>query len=189
MTRSSSLDTLRSALNMATTIIPGGAFPHSIRHAARVEIDRLADSLKGSYEARSLDFAHKSKMFIRKIFTSINRHVAVAWSMGLLATVALFVLFGVLALAAVLCLLLHGEAIASAILACFSASVLIAIAFWRPYRRTFGATVMLQRLEIVFAEIEREWRQCESLEDEEEQLRAIYETNRSVLEEIGTLAG
>ncbi len=125
---------------------------------------------------------------VRDLFESTKKRLGTAWSIGIVMTVTLFGLFLGMVITAVVLGVVFDKPMYSAVFGGLSAASLLTVVIWKPYEMTFGATITIQRLEMILITLEQEWQSCKGIQDPQLQSKRIAEANKAALNEIAKLA-
>ncbi|UCF05397.1 MAG: hypothetical protein JSV33_16050 [bacterium] len=156
------------------------ALPKLLRAKARKEIAAEASEI--------LERDSESNDRVRDLFDKTKKRLHYSWVMGLVMTTALFVLFVGMVIVAVISGLMNGSSMYPIIFGGVGAVSLFTVVIWKPYEKTFEATVTIQRLDMILAGLEEEWEACQGIEDPGERSRRIREANQAALNEMSKLA-
>jgi hypothetical protein len=124
---------------------------------------------------------------VRDLFESTKKRLGTAWIIGIVMTVTLFGLFLGMVLTAVVLGVVFDKPMYSAVFGGLSAASLLTVVIWKPYEMTFGATITIQRLEMILITLEQEWQSCQEIQDPQLRSKRIAEANKAALNEIAKL--
>lgn len=168
-------------LTVTTSIIPVvEILAKLLREKTRKEIGIEASDISAK--------APESKDRLRKLFDKTKERLRYCWIMGLIMTGSLFVLFLGMVIAAVISGLVYDKAMYSVVFGGVGATSLFTVVIWKPYEKTFEATVTIQRLEVILIGLEEEWVACQKINDPGERSNRIREANAAALNEMAKLA-
>jgi hypothetical protein len=124
---------------------------------------------------------------VRDLFQSTKRRLGTAWRIGMVMTIALFVLFVGMVLTAIVLGVVFEKPMYSAIFGGLSAASLLTVVIWKPYEMTFGATITIQQLEMILITLEQEWLSCKDIQDPQVRSTRIAAANKAALNEMAKL--
>jgi hypothetical protein len=124
---------------------------------------------------------------VRDLFESTKKRLATAWTIGIVMTVTLFGLFLGMVITAVVLGVVFEKPMYSAVFGGLSAASLLTVVLWKPYEMTFGATITIQRLEMILVTLEQEWHSCQGIQNPQVRSKRIAEANKAALSEIAKL--
>jgi hypothetical protein len=130
----------------------------------------------------------ESKGRVRELFNKTKERLRYSWIMGLTMTGTLFVLFLGMLITAVISGLVYDKAMYSVIFGGVGAASLFTVVIWKPYEKTFEATITIQRLEMILIGLEEEWGACQKISDPDRRSSRIREANLAALNEMAKLA-
>lgn len=168
-------------VTLTATIIPAvQVLTKLLREKARDEIGKEASSISQDEP--------ESKERVRALFRSTKDRLRYSWTMGLIITGTLFALFIAMVITSVVSDLMYDKAMYSVVFGGVGAVSLLTVVIWKPYDKTFEATVTIQRLEMILIGLEEEWVVCQRITDPGEQGKKIREANQAALTEMAKLA-
>jgi len=125
---------------------------------------------------------------VRDLFESTKKRLGTAWTIGIVMTVTLFGLFLGMVITAAVLGVVFDKPMYSAVFGGVSAASLLTVVIWKPYEMTFGATITIQRLEMILITLEQEWQSCQEIQVPQLRSKRIAEANKAALNEIAKLA-
>jgi hypothetical protein len=136
-------------VTLAAAIIPAvEMLAKLLREKAREEIGKEASSIS-QHEPESKDR-------VRSLFRSTKDRLRYSWAMGLVMTGTLFALFVAMVVTSIVSGLMYDKAMYSVVFGGVGAVSLFTVVIWKPYEKTFEATVTIQRLEMILIGLEEE---------------------------------
>jgi len=140
-------------------------------------------------EARSIvQYDPASSERVRKVFTDAKARLATTWKLGMAMAIALFVLFVALAILAVTTGILTGKSTYPIVLGGASGVSLLTVIIWKPYDKSFQATMTIQRLEMILVGLEELWATCAEIQDPGKRVSKISEANKAALDQMTKMA-
>jgi hypothetical protein len=155
------------------------SLPRLLRTKARKEIAAEASEIS----ARDSESSER----VRGLFNKTKERLHRSWVVGLVMTAVLFVLFVGMVIVAVITGLINDRPMYSIIFGGIGAVSLFTVVIWKPYDKTFEATVTIQRLDMILVGLEEEWEACRRIEDPGERSKRIREANQAALNELEKL--
>lgn len=128
-----------------------------------------------------------SQSRVRNLFEAAKNRLRSTWTIGMFMTVALFVLFVGMALAAVVTGIITGKSTYSIVFGGVSAVSLFTVILWKPYDKAFQAAITTQRLEMILVGLEEEWVSCGKVDDPQQQAQCIRAANKAALAEMAKI--
>ena len=130
----------------------------------------------------------QSQESVRRLFEEARRRLSVAWVIGILMTTVLFVVIVSMLLTAVIVGIAFREPVYSIIFGGLSVSSLFTAIIWKPHNLTLGATLTIQRLEMVLVGLEEQWAACARIQDPAAGAACVEAANRAALQEMAKLS-
>lgn len=129
----------------------------------------------------------ESKQSVRDLFGATKQRLQSAWMIGIIMTVVLFTLFVSMVVTAVVSGLVLDKPMYSVVFGGISVASLLTVLIWKPYEMTFGATIIIQRMELILATLEWEWIAADQIPDAKQRAEQIRKINRATLDEMAKL--
>ncbi len=96
-------------------------------------------------------------------------------------------LFFALIVLAVVLGLVYEKPMYSVVFGGMSAASLVTVVLWKPYEMTFGATIVIQRLEMILVALEQEWKTSQDIVDPKDRAKRVADANKAALGEMAKL--